>query len=60
MAQTDTLPSRNDGAAKEAITKFIQVTTTPGRKFAAPEARAATFDHVARVPLATVPLRPDD
>jgi hypothetical protein len=44
VAQADPLPSWNDGAAKKAITAFVQATTTPGPKFVAPEARVATFD----------------
>ncbi len=30
QAQTDPLPSWNDGAAKQAIVKFVQATTTQG------------------------------
>jgi hypothetical protein len=44
-AQTDPLPSWNEGTAKKAIIAFVQATTTPsGPKFVAPEARIATFD----------------
>ncbi len=44
-AQTDTLPSWNDGAAKKAITDFVKTTTEKGSpKFVAPEARIAVFD----------------
>ena len=44
-AQTDPLPSWNDGAAKQAIVAFVQATTTPGSsKFVPPEERIATFD----------------
>src|SRR5215510_13330903 len=44
-AQTDPLPSWNDGAAKQAIVQFVQATTTQGSpQFVAPEARIATFD----------------
>ena len=44
-AQTDPLPSWNDGAAKKAIVEFVQSTTTQGNaKFVPPEARIATFD----------------
>jgi phosphoglycolate phosphatase-like HAD superfamily hydrolase len=44
-AQTDPLPSWNDGAAKKAIVEFVQATTTQGSpKFVPPEARIATFD----------------
>ena len=45
LAQTDPLPSWNDGPAKQAIVEFVQATTTPGSpKFVPPEARIATFD----------------
>ena len=45
IAQTDPLPSWNDGAAKKAIVAFVQATTTQGgAKFIAPEERIATFD----------------
>ena len=44
LAQADPLPSWNDGAAKTAITAFVEATTRPGPKFVAPEARVATFD----------------
>ena len=44
-AQTDPLPSWNDGAAKKAIVEFVQSTTTQGSpKFVPPEERIATFD----------------
>lgn len=44
-AQTDPLPSWNDGAAKKAIVEFVQATTTRGNpKFVPPEERIATFD----------------
>jgi haloacid dehalogenase-like hydrolase len=44
-AQTDPLPSWNDGAAKKAIVEFVKVTTEKGSpKFVAPEARIATSD----------------
>ena len=44
-AQTDPLPSWNDGAAKSAIVEFVQATTTPGgAKFVPPAERIATFD----------------
>jgi phosphoglycolate phosphatase-like HAD superfamily hydrolase len=44
-AQTDPLPSWNDGAAKQAIVAFVQATTTPGSsKFVPPDERIATFD----------------
>jgi phosphoglycolate phosphatase-like HAD superfamily hydrolase len=44
-AQTDPLPSWNDGAAKKAIVAFLRATTTSGGpKFVAPEERVATFD----------------
>src|SRR5690349_5643058 len=45
VAQTDPLPSWNDGAAKKAIVAFVQATTTQGGpKFITPEERIATFD----------------
>ena len=44
-AQTDPLPSWNDGAAKQAIVSFVQQTTTSANpKFVPSEARIATFD----------------
>jgi len=45
LAQTDPLPSWNDGAAKKAIVDFVQTTTTQGSpKFVPPAERIATFD----------------
>ena len=45
MAQTDPLPSWNDGPAKKAIIEFVQATTDKSNpKFVPPEARIATFD----------------
>ena len=45
LAQTDPLPSWNDGVAKKAIVEFVKATTTAGSpKFVAPEERIATFD----------------
>ena len=45
VAQTDPLPSWNDGAAKKAIVEFVQSTTTQGSpKFVPPAERVATFD----------------
>jgi phosphoglycolate phosphatase-like HAD superfamily hydrolase len=45
LAQTDPLPSWNDGAAKKAILEFVQATTTQGSpKFVPPAARIAVFD----------------
>ena len=45
LAQTDPLPSWNDGAAKKAIVEFVQATTTQGSpKFVPPAERIATFD----------------
>jgi hypothetical protein len=39
-AQTDPLPSWNDGAAKKAIVEFVKSTTEKGSpQFVAPEAR---------------------
>src|SRR5262245_22086134 len=44
-AQTDPLPSWNDGAAKKAIVDFVQATTTQGSpQFVPPAERIATFD----------------
>jgi len=44
-AQTDPLPSWNEGAAKKAIVDFVQATTMQGgTQFVPPEARIATFD----------------
>src|SRR5262245_45929390 len=44
-AQTDPLPSWNDGATKKAIVDFVQATTTQGSsKFVPAEERVATFD----------------
>jgi phosphoglycolate phosphatase-like HAD superfamily hydrolase len=44
-AQTDPLPSWNDGPAKKAIIEFVQTTTTQGGpKFVPPAERIATFD----------------
>jgi phosphoglycolate phosphatase-like HAD superfamily hydrolase len=45
QAQTDPLPSWNDGAAKQAIVDFVQTTTTQGSpSFVPPAERIATFD----------------
>lgn len=45
VAQTDPLPSWNDGAAKRAIVEFVEVTTTQGSPhFVQPAERIATFD----------------
>jgi hypothetical protein len=45
MAQTDPLPSWNDGPAKRVIVKFVQVTTdASGPKFVPSAERVATFD----------------
>jgi hypothetical protein len=45
LAQTDPLPSWNDGAAKQAILDFVKATTDQSSpNFVAPEARIATFD----------------
>jgi phosphoglycolate phosphatase-like HAD superfamily hydrolase len=44
-AQTDPLPSWNDGPAKKAIVDFVQATTTQGSpQFVPPAERIATFD----------------
>ena len=45
LAQTDPLPSWNDGAAKKAIVDFVQTTTSQGSvNFVPPSERIATFD----------------
>jgi phosphoglycolate phosphatase-like HAD superfamily hydrolase len=45
LAQTDPLPSWNDGAAKQAIVTFVKDTTTQGSPKFVPQAeRIATFD----------------
>jgi phosphoglycolate phosphatase-like HAD superfamily hydrolase len=45
-AQTDPLPSWNDGAARQAIVKFVADTTTAGVSgFVAPAERIAVFDN---------------
>jgi len=45
FAQTDPLPSWNEGAAKKAIVDFVQATTTEGSPtFVPPAERIATFD----------------
>ena len=45
QAQTDPLPSWNDGAAKQSIVAFVKDTTTQGSpKFVPPAERIATFD----------------
>jgi hypothetical protein len=44
-AQTDPMPSWNDGPAKQAIVTFVKDTTTQGSpKFVPPAERIATFD----------------
>ena len=45
-AQTDPLPSWNDGPAKQSIVKFVQaVTESGGAQYVAPEQRIGTFDN---------------
>jgi phosphoglycolate phosphatase-like HAD superfamily hydrolase len=45
-AQTDPLPSWNEGAVKQAIVKFVQaVTSRDSADYVAPEARIAAFDN---------------
>lgn len=45
-AQTDPLPSWNDGEVKRGIVKFVQsVTDRNSAQYVAPEARIATFDN---------------
>jgi hypothetical protein len=45
LAQTDPLPSWNDGVAKSAIVEFVEAVTTEGPDFVAPDARIAVFDN---------------
>jgi len=46
VAQTEPLPSWNDGPTKQAIVEFVQRVTAPGHKDFVPEAeRLATFDN---------------
>jgi len=50
LAQSDSLPSWNDGDVKQAIVKFVQaVTESGGARYVAPEARIATFDNDGRL-----------
>jgi phosphoglycolate phosphatase-like HAD superfamily hydrolase len=45
QAQTDPLPSWNDGPTKQGIVEFVQATTTQGTPtFVPPAGRIATFD----------------
>jgi phosphoglycolate phosphatase-like HAD superfamily hydrolase len=45
FAQTDPLPSWNEGPAKKTVIEFVQVTTDKASpKYVPPEARIATFD----------------
>ena len=45
-AQTDPLPSWNDGPSKQSIVKFVQaVTDRANAQYVAPEARIAVFDN---------------
>ncbi len=45
LAQSDPLPSWNDGVAKKAVVEFVQATTTQGHpQFVPPAERIATFD----------------
>jgi phosphoglycolate phosphatase-like HAD superfamily hydrolase len=45
QAQTDSLPSWNDGGVKNSITDFVARVTARGRDFVPPEARIAVFDN---------------
>jgi phosphoglycolate phosphatase-like HAD superfamily hydrolase len=46
LAQTDPLPSWNEGAAKKSIADFVARVTTPGSaQFVPPAERIATFDN---------------
>lgn len=45
-AQTDPLPSWNDGTSKRAITEFVaRITRQGGPDFVPPDTRIATFDN---------------
>jgi phosphoglycolate phosphatase-like HAD superfamily hydrolase len=44
-AQTDQLPSWNDGVVKKSITDFVARVTTPGSDLVKPEERIAVFDN---------------
>ena len=45
-AQSDPLPSWNDGPSKQSIVAFVQkVTDRAGPEFVSPEQRIATFDN---------------
>ena len=45
FAQTDPLPSWNEGAAKKEVVDFVRTTTTQGSSnFVPPPERIATFD----------------
>ena len=46
LAQTDPLPSWNDGAAKKAIVDFVQATTTQGSPGFVPQAEQIGRAHV--------------
>ena len=49
LAQSDPLPSWNDGAAKSSINEFVHATTDQASpKFVPPEERVATFDQDGR------------
>src|SRR5262249_7039714 len=45
FAQTDPLPSWNEGATKKSITDFVAKVTTQGPDFVPAELRIATFDN---------------
>lgn len=46
LAQSDPLPSWNDGAVKSSITDFVaKVTTQGGAEFVSPAERIAVFDN---------------
>ena len=44
-AQSDPLPSWNNGAARKSITDFVKRVTTRGPEFVPPDQRIATFDN---------------
>jgi hypothetical protein len=45
IAQSDPLPSWNDGASKSAIVEFVTAVTTAGTDFVPPSERIAVFDN---------------
>ncbi|SHL62844.1 haloacid dehalogenase-like hydrolase [Chitinophaga jiangningensis] len=45
LAQSDPLPSWNEGPVKQSIIQFVHAVTTPGTDFVPPADRIATFDN---------------